>query len=109
MITGSLSRFPPPPATGPQPRMWKNLGVIAQDHSGYIEAHYELKSFRDELDVDSEDEVRVAANTLLHALSSCGRAIGAEDTYVLQRTRGFLKVRLAVGYWNQATTMGGIA
>ncbi len=109
MITGSMSRFPPPP-TGddiPKPVMWKSLGIIAQDATGYIEAHYALKSFRGDLDPDTEDEVRGACHGLLAALRGTGRPIDTDDVYVLQRRDGMLQARLSVGLWGEPTTVRG--
>ena len=108
MITGSMARFPPPPDSGPRPVMWKSLGIVAQDQRGYVEMHYELESFRGDLDPDSEDEVRGAAHGLLNALTSTGRSIDADAVYVLQRRRGLLKVKLAAGWWNEPTTVYGV-
>jgi hypothetical protein len=107
MITGSMARFPPPPDPGPKPVMWKSLGVIAQTQVGYVEAAYELATFRGDLDVDSEEEVRAAAVTLLHAVVNTGREIKSDDVFVLQRRRGLLKVRLMGGFWGQPTTVAG--
>jgi hypothetical protein len=109
MITGSMARFPPPPDPGPKPVMWKSLGVIAQTQVGFVEAAYELATFRGDLDVDSEEEVRAAVVTLLHALSSGSpREVRSDDVFVLQRRRGLLKVRIMGGFWGQSTTIEGV-
>lgn len=107
MIPGSMMRFPPPPDTGPAPRMWKSLGVVAQNTAGYVEAHYELKTFSGDLDVDTEAEVRAETGSLLNALTSTQKPIDPDATYMLQRRRGLLRVRLRAGRWNEPTTVSG--
>jgi uncharacterized protein YhaN len=108
MITGSMARFPPPPDTGPKPVMWKSLGIVAQNMTGWVEMHYELETFHGDLDPDSEDEVRGSAHGLLAALTSMGRVIDPDAVYTLQRRRGLLKVKLVGGLWNDEpnTVMG---
>lgn len=107
MMVGGIARFPPPPDGSERPVMWKSLGIIAQDARGYVEAHYELKTFRGDLDPDSEDEVRASTHGLLAALTSTNRPIDGTAIYTLQRRSGLLKVRLAAAYWNEPTTMTG--
>lgn len=107
MIPNSMARFPPPPDTGERPIMWKSLGIIAQSQSGFIEAAYALDTFRGDLDVDTEAEVRGACHSLLGALTQTGRAIDPDAVHVLQRRRGFLKVRLVAGYWGEPNTVAG--
>ena len=108
MIPGSMMRFPPPPDPEPAPRMWKSLGVVAQNTNGYVEAHYELKTFRGDLDVDTEAEVRAETGSLLSALTATSKPIDPDAVYVLQRRRGLLRVKLAAGRWNEPTTVSGI-
>jgi hypothetical protein len=109
MITNSMMRFPPPPSSDPKPRMWKSLGIIAQDMRGFVEAHYELKTFRGDLDPDSEDAIRAATHGLLSAVTQTGRALDPDAVYALQRPRGgLLLVKLAGGYWGQPNVTEGI-
>ena len=107
MITGSMARFPPPPDTGPRPVMWKSLGVIAQSQEGFVEAMYELPTFRGDLDVDSEEEVRSATISLLAAIAETGRTVDPDGVHVLQRRRGLLKVRIVGARWGEQTTVSG--
>lgn len=99
----NVFRYPPPPATGEQPRMWKTLGVVAQSASGWVEAHYAIRTLHDDLDVDREHELRVVAGNLLHALTSqSGRTdIDPEAHYVVEHALRLHRIRLWAGAWNE--------
>lgn len=106
MIVGGLMRFPPPPAPEARPVMWKNLGIVLQDHTGYVEAHYALKTFRGDYDVDTEIELRTAARELYIALVRSGQTVDPNVHFVLQ-SRLEPRVRLVMGEHDVPTVVGG--
>lgn len=96
-----LNPFPFPPAPQPvAPRMWKQLGIIAQSHEGWVEAHYALECFDGDLDVDREAELRYAVIGLLDAVTKGGRPLDPKAVYAMQTGRKALTVRLQGGRWD---------
>lgn len=107
MIRGSMMRFPPPPAQGAKPRMWKSLGVIVQDQSGYVEGHYALDTFRGDYDIDTEADLRDAVRQLYYTLREADMTFGPDEVFMLQNTRRSPRVRMAPMVWGEPTHRGG--
>ncbi len=107
MIPNSLMRFPPPPVAEVQPKLWKSLGVVLQDQSGYVEAHYAMARMNDDLDPDTEADLRKACRDLYGTLVASGVLIDPAVHYVLQYGKVRPRVRLAIGEHGVLTFAGG--
>ena len=102
----SLSRFPPPPAPTTH-RMWKYLGVVAQDNAGWAEAHYAIKALNADLDIDREAELRQSVLQLFDCVVSgaAPNTIDPDACYALSDgTRNPVLVRFYVTRWGGEAT-----
>lgn len=106
MRRGSIMRYPPPPVVSAAPKLWKSLGVLVQDHTGYVEGHYALDTFRGDYDVDTEAELREAARSLYTTLARSGY-VDPDAHYILQNSRFAPRVRLATELWGEPNVIGG--
>lgn len=106
----TFMRFPPPAAAGTLPRMWKYLGIVAQNTTGWVETHYAIETLRDDLDVDREKELMAVAVNLLHATTTHEGVSDIDPAafYVVEHGRRFHRLRFWYGSWSDPTNAAGV-
>lgn len=93
--------FPPAPEPATPPRIWKSLGIIAQDVSGWCECHYAIDSIGGDADPDTEAEMRAQACQLLHVLTRHAGPVDGAAIYSLVIGRKVYRARLPAMRWGE--------
>lgn len=102
MNFGLTKLITPPSPAAPMQRMWKSLGVVVQDHAGFIEAHYAIPNLSGDADPDTEAELRAQAVQMVYRLVQMSGPVDGDACYLLRVDRKDYRVKLPAIRWERA-------